>query len=75
MSVIRFRCTCSQTYCVDLQATPLHLAVVQNHPVMTAYLLDQNVCLSDNKFGQNSLDVALALEKEDCAAMIVTHKR
>ena len=42
---------------------------------MTAYLLDQNACLSDNKFGQNCLDVALALEKEDSAAVIVKHQR
>ncbi|XP_062502217.1 transient receptor potential cation channel subfamily A member 1-like isoform X2 [Corticium candelabrum] len=57
------------------KATPLHLAVVANHAVMTAYLLDQNACLSDNKFGQNCLDVALALEKEDSAAVIVKHQR
>ncbi|XP_062503114.1 transient receptor potential cation channel subfamily A member 1-like isoform X2 [Corticium candelabrum] len=64
------------------KATPLHLAVVQNHADMTAYLLDQDdlsdenvsLCRFDNKFGQNSLDVALALGNEDCTAVIVKHK-
>ena len=69
-------------YYTDVQATPLHLAVVQNHADMTAYLLDQDdlsdenvsLCRFDNKFGQNSLDVALALGNEDCTAVIVKHK-
>jgi 6-pyruvoyl-tetrahydropterin synthase len=61
----------------DLQkATPLHLAIVSDHPAMVKYLLDQEITsITDNKFGQNALDVAIALDKENCASQIIKHER
>jgi hypothetical protein len=65
-----------QMYCLLLEATPLHLAIVSDHPAMVKYLLDQEITsITDNKFGQNALDVAIALDKENCASQIIKHER